>query len=89
MFYLLFHILNVPQSYAAGHCCACWRPSLGSTCILLAGSASREDLNFSAEKREQRRTLRSAAQHLLVVPVPADGQRYPPKLQHAPNLSAI
>lgn len=34
------------SSCAAGHCCACWRPSLGGTCVLLASSASREDPNF-------------------------------------------
>lgn len=42
MFYLLFPILNVQQSYAAGHCCTGWRPSLGNACILLVGSARRE-----------------------------------------------
>lgn len=46
MFYLLFPILNVQQSYAAGHCCAGWRPSLGTTCISLVGSAWREAPHF-------------------------------------------
>lgn len=46
MFYLLFPILNVQQSCAAGHCCAGWWPSLGSTCLLLVGSALREAPHF-------------------------------------------
>lgn len=74
MFYLLFAILNVQQSSAAGHCCAGWWLSLGSTCILLVGSASREAPHFQGWQQDQRQTLPSAQQHLLLIQVPADGQ---------------
>lgn len=46
MFYLLFPVLNVQQSSAAGHCCAGWWPALGSTCIFLVGCAWREAPHF-------------------------------------------